>query len=145
MATLESTASDAPNCCITYKRNWCSLAKAKAKTNETFIVQASLKIVTYDSQNMFIVQATEVWYLTAVFLLVFAQTTNFYRPIRKFAIQLCNKALLAWLYQKLNKLCEIERNVLRERKSEGLSVLVRVRKCEWHSENVRDCPNLRAS
>jgi len=35
-----------------------TLAKAKAKTNETFIVQASLTIVTYDRQNMFIVQAT---------------------------------------------------------------------------------------
>ena len=35
-----------------------TLAKAKAKTNETFIVQASLTIVTYDGQNMFIVQAT---------------------------------------------------------------------------------------
>jgi hypothetical protein len=30
-----------------------TLAKAKAKTNETFIVQASLTIVTYDCQNMF--------------------------------------------------------------------------------------------
>ncbi len=35
-----------------------TLAKVKAKTNETFIVQASLTIVTYDHQNMFIVQAT---------------------------------------------------------------------------------------
>jgi hypothetical protein len=35
------------------------LAKAKAKTNETFIVQASLKIVTYHRQNIFIVQATD--------------------------------------------------------------------------------------
>ncbi len=35
-----------------------TLAKAKAKTNETFIVQASLTIVTYDRQNIFIVQAT---------------------------------------------------------------------------------------
>jgi hypothetical protein len=35
-----------------------TLAKAKAKTNETFIVQATLTIITYDSQNMFIVQAT---------------------------------------------------------------------------------------
>jgi hypothetical protein len=34
-----------------------TLAKAKAKTNETFIVQASLTIVTYDRQNIFIVQA----------------------------------------------------------------------------------------
>jgi hypothetical protein len=34
-----------------------TLAKAKAKTNETFIVQASLMIVTYDRQNIFIVQA----------------------------------------------------------------------------------------
>jgi hypothetical protein len=30
-----------------------------AKTNETFIVQASLTIVTYDHKNMFIVQATD--------------------------------------------------------------------------------------
>jgi hypothetical protein len=35
-----------------------TLAKAKAKTNETFIVQASLTVVTYDCKNMFIVQAT---------------------------------------------------------------------------------------
>jgi hypothetical protein len=35
-----------------------TLAKAKAKTNETFIVQASPMIITYDCQNMFIVQAT---------------------------------------------------------------------------------------
>jgi hypothetical protein len=35
------------------------LAKAKAKTNETFIVQASLTIVTYDRKNVFIVQATD--------------------------------------------------------------------------------------
>jgi hypothetical protein len=34
-----------------------TLAKAKAKTNETFIVQASHTIVTYDCKNMFIVQA----------------------------------------------------------------------------------------
>jgi hypothetical protein len=34
-----------------------TLAKAKAKTNETFIVQASLAIFTYHSKNMFIVQA----------------------------------------------------------------------------------------
>jgi hypothetical protein len=37
-----------------------TLAKAKAKTNETFIVKASLTIVTYDRQNIFIVQATGV-------------------------------------------------------------------------------------
>jgi hypothetical protein len=35
-----------------------TLAKAKAKTIETFIVQASLTIFTYDRKNMFIVQAT---------------------------------------------------------------------------------------
>jgi hypothetical protein len=35
-----------------------TLAKAKAKTNETFIVRASLTIVTYSHKNMFIVQAT---------------------------------------------------------------------------------------
>jgi hypothetical protein len=34
-----------------------TLAKAKARANETFIVQASLRIVTYDCQNSFIVQA----------------------------------------------------------------------------------------
>ena len=36
-----------------------TLAKAKAKTNETFVVQVSLMIVTYDRKNMFIVQATD--------------------------------------------------------------------------------------
>jgi hypothetical protein len=35
-----------------------TLAKAMAKTNETSIVQASLTIITYNRQNMFIVQAT---------------------------------------------------------------------------------------
>jgi len=35
-----------------------TLAKAKAKAYETFIVQASLTIVTYDRQNIFIVQDT---------------------------------------------------------------------------------------
>ncbi len=35
-----------------------TLAKAKARANETFIVQASLTIVTSDCQNIFIVQAT---------------------------------------------------------------------------------------
>jgi hypothetical protein len=34
-----------------------TLAKAKAKTKERFIVQASLMIITYDGQNMFIVQS----------------------------------------------------------------------------------------
>jgi len=37
-----------------------TLAKAKAKTNETFIIQTSLTIVTYNRQNMFILQATGV-------------------------------------------------------------------------------------
>jgi hypothetical protein len=37
-----------------------TLAKAKAKTNETFIVQASLTIVTYDRQSIFMEQATGV-------------------------------------------------------------------------------------
>jgi len=36
-----------------------TLAKAKAlRANEIFIVQASLTIITYDHQNIFIVQAT---------------------------------------------------------------------------------------
>jgi hypothetical protein len=35
-----------------------TVAKAKATTNEIFIVQASLMIITYDRKNMFIVQAT---------------------------------------------------------------------------------------
>ncbi len=34
-----------------------TLVKAKAKTNETFIVQVSLMIITYDRQNMYVVQA----------------------------------------------------------------------------------------
>ncbi len=34
-----------------------TLAEAKARANKTFIVQASLSIVTYDCQNIFIVQA----------------------------------------------------------------------------------------
>jgi hypothetical protein len=38
-----------------------TLAKAKAMTNETFIVQVSLTIVTYNRQNMFIVQAIGVF------------------------------------------------------------------------------------
>jgi hypothetical protein len=58
MMTLELSASDAPNCGVTYERNLTTLAKAKAKTNETFIVQVSLTIVTNDHQNMFIVQAS---------------------------------------------------------------------------------------
>ena len=32
--------------------------KATARANKTFIVQASLMIITYDRQNIFIVQAT---------------------------------------------------------------------------------------
>ncbi len=36
-----------------------TLAKAKAMANKTFTVQASLMIVTYDHQNIFIVQATD--------------------------------------------------------------------------------------
>ncbi len=51
-----------------------TLAKAKAKSNEKFIVQASLTIVTYDRhQNMFTVQATgtthivgHLWFYTLV-------------------------------------------------------------------------------
>ena len=48
-----------------------TLAKAKAKTNETFIVQASLTIITYDRQNMFIVQATEEDRVQVKLLMVF--------------------------------------------------------------------------
>ncbi len=40
-----------------------TLAKAKAKTNETFIAQASLLIVTYNHKNMFIGQATVLSHL----------------------------------------------------------------------------------
>ncbi len=36
-----------------------ALAKAKARASKTFIVQASLMLVTYDRQNIFIVHATE--------------------------------------------------------------------------------------
>jgi len=47
-----------------------TLAKAKAKTNETFIVQVSLTIVTYNFKNMFIVQATECFSLASISTLV---------------------------------------------------------------------------
>jgi hypothetical protein len=43
-----------------------TLANAKVKTNETFIVQVSLTIVTYDRQNIFIVQATGEKYLESI-------------------------------------------------------------------------------
>ncbi len=36
-----------------------TLAKAKARANKTFMVQASLMIITYDCQNVFIVQGTD--------------------------------------------------------------------------------------
>jgi hypothetical protein len=35
-----------------------TLAKIKARANETFKVQASLAIINHDSQNIFTVQAT---------------------------------------------------------------------------------------
>ncbi len=35
-----------------------TLAKAKARTNKTIMVQASLTVTTNDCQNIFIVQAT---------------------------------------------------------------------------------------
>jgi hypothetical protein len=35
-----------------------TLTRAKASTNETFIVQASLTIIAYDCPNIFIVQTT---------------------------------------------------------------------------------------
>jgi hypothetical protein len=35
-----------------------TLAKAKARANKTFVVQASLMIVTYNRHNIFIVQTT---------------------------------------------------------------------------------------
>jgi len=38
-----------------------TLAKAKERANKTFIVQASITIVTYDCQNIHIVQATGRW------------------------------------------------------------------------------------
>jgi hypothetical protein len=36
-----------------------TLAKVKARADKTFIVQASLMIIPYDRQNIFIAQATE--------------------------------------------------------------------------------------
>ncbi len=35
-----------------------ALAKVKARTNKTFIVQASLTIITYADQNIFVEKAT---------------------------------------------------------------------------------------
>jgi hypothetical protein len=37
-----------------------TLVKARARSNETFIVQASLTIITYDRQDIFIVEATDI-------------------------------------------------------------------------------------
>jgi hypothetical protein len=36
-----------------------TLAKANARESKTFIAQASLMIITFDRQNIFIVQATD--------------------------------------------------------------------------------------
>jgi hypothetical protein len=52
-----------------------TLANAKAKTNETFIVQASLTIVTYDRKNMLLVRATvSSWHHHSTALTVFGQS-----------------------------------------------------------------------
>jgi uncharacterized membrane protein len=40
-----------------------TLAKAKLASSITFLVLASFTIVTYDRQNMFIIQATGVYWL----------------------------------------------------------------------------------
>ncbi len=48
-----------------------TLAKAKARANETFIVQASLTIVTYNHQNVFIVQATDVLIFVPFIMVLF--------------------------------------------------------------------------
>jgi hypothetical protein len=71
-----------------------TLAKAKAKTNETFIVQASLKIISYDHQNIFIVQATG-WSVYAVFCLVcyFKERSNAFQVNSAFLLEFCSKAI----------------------------------------------------
>jgi hypothetical protein len=48
-----------------------TLAKAKAGANKTFIVQASLMIITYDRRNIFIVRATELLLSLGFFKTVF--------------------------------------------------------------------------
>jgi hypothetical protein len=45
-----------------------TLAKAETRVNKTFIVQASLTIVTYNCQNIFIVQATGVHVISFFFI-----------------------------------------------------------------------------
>ncbi len=45
-----------------------TLAKAKTWANKTFVVQVLLTIFTYDRQNIFIVQATDV--LSAILTLI---------------------------------------------------------------------------
>jgi hypothetical protein len=42
------------------------LAKAKLASSITFIVLASFTIVTYDRQNMFIIQATVAFYINTI-------------------------------------------------------------------------------
>jgi len=53
-------------------------SKAKTKTNETFIVQASLTIITYDCKNMFIVQATGGYMHLVIVLLFFSNKLVFF-------------------------------------------------------------------
>ncbi len=45
--------NDATTWSITYDHNLTTLAKAKARASKTFVIQASLMIVTYDHQNIF--------------------------------------------------------------------------------------------
>jgi hypothetical protein len=54
MMTVVSV-SDAPNSGITYERKLMTLAKANARANINFMVQASLMIIIYDCQNISIV------------------------------------------------------------------------------------------
>ncbi len=58
-----------------------TLAEAKARANETFIVQVPLTIVTYDQQNIFIVLATssekmQVTAMAKVAMIVWATLGN---------------------------------------------------------------------
>ncbi len=65
------------------------LAKAKAKTNETFIVQTSLTIITYDRKNMLIVQATGVNHIRLFFINLLALICKLDHCINDAKIFLC--------------------------------------------------------
>jgi hypothetical protein len=64
-------------------------AKAKVRANKTFIVQASFTIITYDHQNIFIVEATvRVKPIIFFTVLLFAPSSAYNRWIRTLKLRI---------------------------------------------------------